>query len=350
MKIVRKELSMRKVVIHSAGGYEKLKIEEHSSPEAKAGQVKVEVKASGINYADITVRWGLYESAKKFIGWPITPGFEFSGIVCESHHEDFKVGDRVFGITLFGGYASQIVVPAHQLYHLPQAMSFSQGAGFPAVFMTAYHALFQNIVVRPQMTVLIHSAAGGVGSSLVQLAKIYGMKVIGVVGSSHKVSMVKELGADHVIDKSKEDLWGRASALSPEGYDVILDANGVETLASSYDHLRPIGKLVCYGFHTMLPKQGGRINWLKLAINWLKTPRFNPLEMTTANKSVVTFNLSFLFDRMDLLGEAMDKMMPWIVDGKIKVAKVNEYKVEDVAKAHADLESGQTMGKLVLTF
>ena len=348
--MVGKELSMRKVVIHSAGGYEKLKLEEHSTPLIQPGKVKVEVKASGINYADITVRWGLYESAKKFIGWPITPGFEFSGIVSETEDDRFKVGDEVFGITLFGGYSSEIVVPAHQLYHLPKSFNFSQAAGFPAVFMTAYHALFQNIVVRPEMTVMIHSAAGGVGSSLVQLAHIFGMKVIGVVGSSHKVDIVKSLGADYVIDKSTEDLWQRANDLCPEGFDVILDANGVETLGESYKHLRPTGKLICYGFHTMMPKTGGRINWFKLIYNWLKTPRFNPLDMTTSNKSVVTFNLSFLFDRMDLLGEAMDEMLPWLEQGKIKVAKVNEYKVEDVAKAHADLESGKTIGKLVLTF
>lgn len=341
---------MRKVVIHSAGGYEKLKLEEHSSPIAKDGQVKVLVKAAGINYADITVRWGLYESAKKFIGWPITPGFEFSGTVLESHDDKFKQGDKVFGITLFGGYAEEIVVPAHQLYHLPTSMNYSQAAGFPAVFMTAYHALFQNIVVRPEMTVLIHSAAGGVGSSLVQLAKVFGMKVVGVVGSSHKVEIVKNLGADEVIDKSTQSLWGRAQEICPDGFDIILDANGVETLGDSYKNLRPTGKLICYGFHTMMPKTGGRINWIKLAINWLKTPRFNPLDMTTSNKSVVTFNLSFLFDRMDLLGEAMEKMMPWLEEGKIKVAKVNEYKVEDVALAHADLESGKTIGKLVLIF
>lgn len=341
---------MRKVVIHSAGGYEKLNIEEHPSPIPKAGQVKVQVKAAGINYADITVRWGLYESAKKFIGWPITPGFEFSGVVLESHDDKFKVGDKVFGITLFGGYASQIVIPAHQLYHLPASMNFSEAAGFPAVFMTAYHALFQNIVVRPEMTVLIHSAAGGVGSSLVQLAKVFGMKVVGVVGSSHKVDIVRKLGADEVIDKSSQDLWAKAKEICPAGFDVILDANGVETLGDSYKNLRPTGKLICYGFHTMMPKTGGRINWFKLALNWLKTPRFNPLDMTTSNKSIVTFNLSFLFDRMDLLGEAMEKMMPWLEEGKIKVAKVNEYKVEDVGLAHADLESGKTIGKLVLTF
>tara|TARA_R110000868_G_scaffold72133_5_gene210410 strand:+ start:3749 stop:4774 length:1026 start_codon:yes stop_codon:yes gene_type:complete len=341
---------MQKVVIHSPGGYEKLCLEEHSSPKCEEGSVKVKVAFAGINYADITVRWGIYESAKKFIGWPITPGFEYSGTVLESKSEKFKPGDEVFGITLFGGYASEIVAPEHQLYHKPQSLSFSQAAAFPAVFMTAYHALFQNIVIRPGMKVMIHSAAGGVGSSLVQLCKQAKLEVTAVVGRSAKVDLVKELGADFVIDKSSERLWQKARQICPEGYDIILDANGVETLGDSYKNLRPTGKLICYGFHTMLPKQGGRINWLKLAINFLKTPRFSPLKMTTDNKSVVTFNLSFLFDRMDLLGEAMQAMLPMLERGEIKVAKVSEYEAKNVGQAHADLESGKTVGKLVLKF
>lgn len=341
---------MRKIVIHSPGSYDKLRLEEHPSPPLAKGHVRVAIKAAGINYADITVRWGLYESAKQYVGWPITPGFEFSGIVTESDDASFKVGDAVFGLTRFGAYASEIVVPAHQLYHRPNILDEVAAAGFPAVFLTAYHALFQNIVIRPGMRVLIHSAAGGVGSSLVQLAKLAGLYVVGVVGRAAKVALVKELGADAVIDKSNEDLWGRAREFSPEGYDLILDANGVETLKSSYEHLRPTGKLVVYGFHTMLPKEGGRINWFKLAWHWLKTPRFNPLDMTTANKSVVTFNLSFLFDRTDLLSEGMNEMLKWLVAGQIKVAKVTSYPAEQVADAHRDLESGKTTGKLVLTF
>tara|TARA_R110000868_G_scaffold117600_15_gene312584 strand:+ start:84857 stop:85882 length:1026 start_codon:yes stop_codon:yes gene_type:complete len=341
---------MQKVVIHSPGGYDKLCLEEHPAPEMKKDSVRVKVAFAGINYADITVRWGIYESAKKFIGWPITPGFEFSGVVMESDNDQFKSGDEVFGITLFGGYCSEIIIPAHQLYKKPTSLTFSEAAAFPAVFMTAYHALFQNIVVRAGMKVMIHSAAGGVGSSLVQLCKQAKLEVTGVVGRSDKVAIVKELGADHVIDKQTQELWSQAHKICPEGFDIILDANGVETLGDSYKNLRPTGKLVCYGFHTMLPKQGGRINWLKLAVNFLRTPRFSPLKMTTDNKSVVTFNLSFLFDRMDLLGEAMESMLPMLERQEIKVAKVTEYEAKNVGQAHADLESGKTVGKLVLKF
>ncbi len=341
---------MKKVVIHKAGDYKELKIEEFSDLKANITEVVVEVKASGINYADIIIRWGLYESAKKFVGWPITPGFEYSGIVKSvgAGVTKFKVGDKVFGVSLFNAYASEVCVPEHQLYAIPEKMSFEEAAGFPAVFMTAYHALLQIVVTRPGMVALIHSAAGGVGSSLVQLCKIKGIKTIGVVGSSHKVQTLKDLGCDFIIDKSKEDLWKKVQEHAPHGVDLAFDANGVETLQKSYDHLAPSGKLVAYGAHSMFPKKGGKVNWPKLVIDFLKTPRFNPLNMTSENKSLITFNLSFLFDRRDLLDEAMIDLLMWFDEGKIKAPLIKSYPMEKVGEAHRDLESGMTVGKLVL--
>lgn len=345
---------MEQILIRSPGGYEKLEIHQAPDPSVSAGHVVVRTRAIGVNYADVTVRWGLYESAKKYVGWPITPGFEFSGTVEKVGEgvQRFRVGDQVFGISFFGAYSSSIAVPDHQVYKLPKQLSFEQAAGFPAVFMTAYHALFQKFIVRPGMSILVHSAAGGVGSALLQLSRAYGLRAIGVVGSPHKVDVARRLGAVDVIDKSREDLWTRAEALAPEGYDVILDANGVATLGQSYRHLRATGVLVCYGFHTMLPRSTGltkgRINWLKLAWNFIRTPRFNALDMTNMNRSVAAFNLSFLFSRKDLLEEGFGTLLKWLEEGKIEPPAVTTYPFHKVADAHRDLESGQTTGKLVL--
>lgn len=151
-----------------------------------------------------------------------------------------------------------------------------------------------------------------------------------------------------VIDKSSVSLWEEAKRLSPDGYRVILDANGVETLKESYHHLCPSGKLVVYGFHTMFSKGRGTPNWIKMAWDWLRTPSFNPLEMTGANKSVLAFNLSYLFDRKQILQGAIDCLGKWIEEGKIQPPKVAVYPFEKVADAHRDLESGKTVGKLVL--
>ncbi|MEM9068697.1 MAG: medium chain dehydrogenase/reductase family protein [Myxococcota bacterium] len=339
-----------KVVIDKAGSYEKLKVRKVSIGAPKAREVRIAVKATGVNYADVIVRMGLYASAKELVGWPITPGFEVSGVVeaVGSDVEDLAVGTRVVAVTLFDGYASHVVVPRHQVFVLPDEISHVEGASLPAVFLTAHFALHQLAHPRPGDHLLVHSAAGGVGGSLVQLAKVAGCKVTGVVGRTHKIETAKEHGCDHVIDKSKQDLWKEAERIAPEGYDVVLDANGVATLKDSYNHLRRPGKLVVYGFATMMPKTGGRPNYLKLAADYLRTPRFNPLDMTNASKSVLAFNLSYLFERVEFLEEGMADVMRWLAEGKIKPPPATTYDLARVADAHRDIESGNTVGKLIL--
>lgn len=342
---------MKKIVIPKPGGYERLQCQTFPDPEPQAGQLCIAVEAAGVNYADCAVRWGLYESAKRFVGYPITPGFEVAGKVAAVGEgvTGWKVGDEVMAVSFFGGYASRLCVPVHQAYRKPAHWTMAQAAGFPAVFLTAYHALYQQMRLKPGMKLLVHSAAGGVGTALVQLGKVAGCEVTGVVGSSHKVAACKENGADHVIDKSTQDLWAEAERIAPQGYDVVLDANGYATLRQSWAHVRPTGKLVIYGFHTMLPKQGGRLNWVKLVWGWLKTPRFNPIDLPNQNKSIVSFNLSFLFDRSDLLTEGMDDMLRWVDEGRLHPPLTREFPLEAAAEAHKAIESGQSVGKLILT-
>ncbi|WP_262270985.1 synaptic vesicle VAT-1 family membrane protein [Microvirga yunnanensis] len=342
--------SMRKVVIRKAGGYEQLKLETHPVPKPGEGQVLIRTEAVGVNYADICVRWGVYESARRFVGWPITPGFEYSGWVEDVGREveHVKPGDPVFGVTFFNGYSTHVCAPADLVWLKPQALDFEAAAGFLAVHLTAYHGLLQNVVIRPGMRVLVHSAGGGVGSALIQLCKLHNLHVTGVVGRSHKVEYVRRLGADAVIDKSTQSLWDETKRLCPDGYDLIFDANGPETLAQSYAHLKPTGKLLVYGFHSLLPKTSGRINYLKAALGMLRMPRFNPLSMTSENKGVVAFNLSFLFPRADLLHAAVNDLTAWLEAGDIRVPKVRSFALDNVAQAHRVLESGETTGKLVL--
>ncbi len=348
------------VKILSPGGYDRLSlcavdaptrgpnIKMQNIPESEL--VVIKTAFTGINYADICIRWGLYTSANQFVGFPICPGFEFSGEVVKvgSAVKRCKVGDKVWAVSMFGGYSSHVEVPQHQVYPMPKGISMEQAAGFPGVTMTAWMAIDLSRPTKGQY-VLVHSAAGGVGSMLVQMLKsVYGCKVVGVVGSTHKIDYCTSLGCDLVIDKSKEDLWAVAKAFSPNGkYKVIFDANGVETLQASYDHLDQVGKLVVYGFHSMLPKaskttgyslldgalnmasfvlqpinailperlqfvintffpkEGGWISplkWLNMGVDaYLRSPKFNPLDMVPDNKSVLTFNLSFLFGEIDLM-------------------------------------------------
>jgi NADPH:quinone reductase-like Zn-dependent oxidoreductase len=342
---------MRKVVIHGPGSYSALRIEEHPDTPPGKGEVAITTQAAGVNYADCIVRMGLYESAKKFVGWPITPGFELAGTVAAVGEgvSDLAPGTPVVGVTLFGGNATRVVVPRHQVWPRPSCLDAAQAASLPAVYMTAYYALHELLRLRPAMKLLVHSAAGGVGGALVQLGKIAGCTVVGVVGSSHKVSAARDLGADGVIDKSSADLWAEAGRLAPDGYDVVLDANGVATLRESYRHLAPGGRLVVYGFHSMMPKTGGRPNYAKLAYDWLRTPRYNPLDLCNENKSIIAFNLSYLFHKVDVMAEGMGMLLRWIEEGRVKAPPVKTYPLDRVADAHRDIESGTTVGKLVLT-
>lgn len=341
---------MEKIVVHRPGGFNRLKIESCPDLRPNKNEVLVQSKAVGVNYADCIVRMGFYASAKEYIGWPVTPGFEFSGIVTSvgEEVEDLAVGKKVFGLTRFNAYASHVVVPPQQLFVLPDNVSFEEAGGFPTVFLTAYYALHMVVHIHPGATILVHSAAGGVGSALLQLCKLAGWRSIGVVGSSHKIEQARAMGADVVIDKSSENLWQNVEKHAPEGVDVVLDGNGVITLREGFNHLRPTGKLISYGFHSMFPRKSGVPNYLKLIYDYLRTPRFNPVAMHQKNWSLVTFNLSFLFDRMDLLQEAMHSLYPWLREGKIRTPKVTTYRFKEVAQAHRDLQSGMTSGKLVL--
>lgn len=341
---------MRKVVIHRKGGYEQLQLETGPDPQPAPGEIAVRVEAIGVNYADCCVRMGLYSSAAKYVGWPITPGFEVAGTVAALGEgvTEPPVGSAVIAVTRFGGYASHLVVPAHHVFVRPDSMDAAAGAAFPTVSLTAWYALLVLADVRPGDPILVHSAAGGVGSALVQMGTIAGARVVGVVGGPHKVQAVRDLGADVVIDKSEQALWTAAEHHAPDGYRAVFDANGIATFADSYAHVAPTGRLVIYGFHTMLPKTGGKPGLLSLAWHWWRTPRFDPFKMTEENRSVMAFNLSYLFERRDMLEQGMRRLLEWAEAGRLVPPPITRYPLDHVADAHRDLESAQTVGKLVL--
>jgi synaptic vesicle membrane protein VAT-1 len=342
---------MRRVTIRKPGGVERLELETVPDPVPGPGEVRVSNRAVGVNFADCVVRLGLYPSAKEYVGWPITPGFEFSGVVSAVGEgvRSVAVGASVLGVTRFGAYASDVVVREELVQPLPESLDFAQAAGFPTVFLTGWYAVRELVRVRPGMRVLVHSAAGGVGSALIQLCKASGARVIGVVSSEHKRAVALEQGADDVIVKNSQSLWDEAKRLSPDGYHVVLDANGAETLKQSYAHLCPTGRLVVYGFHTMLTRGKERVSWPKAIWYFLRTPRFSPLQMTDANKGVLAFNLSYLFDEMPLYREAIGDLLGELAAGKLRPLPVKRIPFEDVAEAHRLLHGGETVGKLVLT-
>lgn len=343
---------MHKVVIHRAGHYDQLQLETHASPPLPPAHVRIAVEACGVNYADCIVRMGLYASAKAYVGWPITPGFEVAGRVMALGDgvEGLNVGDDVVAVTRFGGYCDELVVASHQVYVRPPGLSAIDAAAMPSVFLTAWYGLIELAQPPSGTSVLIHSAAGGGGQALVQLALRRGCKVVGIVGGAHKVDSVRALGPVDVIDKSADrDWWAEVARCAPSGYAAVFDANGVATLRRSYKQLAARGTLVIYGFATMLPRGGRRVRWLRLALDYLRTPRFDPLHLTQHNHNVMGFNLSYLFDNEALLVGAMETLLSWMSDGTITPPPVQTFALADAAQAHRAIETGTTVGKLVLT-
>jgi NADPH:quinone reductase-like Zn-dependent oxidoreductase len=326
-------------------------------------------KNFSVNYADCTIRWGLYESAKRFVGWPIVPGFDVAGVIdsvggstntsTSANDTDFKKGDRVFGVTLFGAYSDRILIPKIQLRKIPDGIPFAQAASLPTVSLTALYALclagyFPITDMKySNNSILIHSAAGGVGSMLVQISKILGLgPIVGVVGSTSKVEEAKSLGCDVVIDKSKEDLWTRAEEVSPQdGFKTIMDANGVSTLQQSYNHLAPTGRLVIFGFHSNLPVGADMLSpmeWIRMAKKMSTMPKFDPMDLVVENKSVLGFNLSFFAAEKDLVSSLFDQVCDWLKIGALKCPRVVTMDIAQIGEAHSLIQSGSSIGKIVI--
>ncbi|HEY8946672.1 MAG TPA: medium chain dehydrogenase/reductase family protein [Polyangiaceae bacterium] len=340
---------MKKIVVQRPGGFRRLKLEEHPEPLPGSGEVRIATRAVGVNFADCVVRMGLYKSAREFVGWPITPGFEFAGVVSAVGEGTgtFRIGEPVFGVTRFGAYATELVVHESLLFPVPANLTLAQAGSFSVAFLTAWYAVFELGAFRPGSAVLVHSAAGGVGSAVCQLARSAGARVCAVVGSQHKVDAAMRAGAHVVIDKRKQNLWAEAARFAPGGYQTIFDPNGPETLRQSYAHLAPMGRLVIYGFHTML-NHAGMPNPFKLLAGYLRTPRFNPLEMVDRNVTVSAFNLSYLFEKVELYRFAMRDLVNRLESGSIFPLDVQELPFPRAAEAHRLLQSGKTVGKLVL--
>lgn len=339
---------MKRVVVRRPGGHEALELIEEPDPSPAPGRVRVRVRAAGINYADVVVREGHYEAAKG--RYPITPGFEFAGVVdaVGAGAAEFKPGDRVFGFTRFGGYASVQVCEPARLRRMPDGWSFEECAALPAVHFTAYHGLFAVAKVAAGETILVHSAAGGVGTALLQQAKIAGLTAIAVVGSARKEAVAREFGAAAVVVRGPR-LWEDLDRAAPAGFDAIFDANGVTTLKPGFARLKLGGRLVVYGFAEIMPR-GGRPFLPRMAWNWLRVPRFSPLDMTARNRAVMGFNVIFLTEKAELARAGFDAIARWAREGALRKVPVTAFPVERVADAHRALESGDTVGKLVLTF
>jgi NADPH:quinone reductase-like Zn-dependent oxidoreductase len=330
---------MRAVVITKHGGPGVLEVQEKADPELGRGQVRIDVAAAGINFADVMARMGLYPDAPKT---PCVVGYEVAGTILELGEgvEGLSHGQRVFAGTQFGGYASQVVVPASDVLALPDELSFEQGAAIPVNYATAWAGLIGYGALRPGERVLIHSAGGGVGIAATQIAKRVGVEVYGTA-SPGKHARCKELGLDHAIDYTRSG-WEK----DLPRFDVILDAVGGKSFRTGYSLLRPGGRLVAFGASALV--SGQRRNLLTALRTVIRMPRFNLIKQMSESKAVIGLNMLTLWKDRGTLAPWIEPLREMLDDGTIKPVVAGDFSFEEAGAAHTMITERRNVGKVVL--
>jgi synaptic vesicle membrane protein VAT-1 len=338
---------VQKVVASRPGKPSVLKLGTFDPPVVDADDLLIRVECAGVNFADCVARMGLYRSSWEMVGWPLTPGFEVAGTVVGMgpNVKAHNTGDRVLALTRFGGYAELVAVPEAQAFAVPSELSMVEAASIPVSFLTAAYAL--KLAAPDGGPVLVHSAAGGAGQAIAQLARSSGCMVVGTVGALSKRTAAFHAGCHEVLVREKG--WpGRARAISQRGYIAVFDANG-DTLRKSADLLAPMGRLIAYGSHGIVPRSGSLLDIATVAIRYVCMPRYGPLALANANRSVMGFNLSYLFSERHLLRRTMSDLLRSVCNAEIHVPPIETFPLSAASAAHERLHSGQTVGKVVLT-
>ncbi|XP_031558780.1 synaptic vesicle membrane protein VAT-1 homolog, partial [Actinia tenebrosa] len=336
--------TMRCVRLNGHGGYGKLKVEKHPKPKATDGNVVVKVHACGLNFADLMQRQGSYSEAPKV---PYTPGLECSGVVEEigEHVTGIEVGSRVCCITLFGSWAEFVAVPFTHCFVMPESMTFEEGAAFPVTYLTAYLMLFHCGNIKRRKSILIHMAAGGVGTAATQLCKtVEGLKIFGTASAS-KHEMIKEFGVDHPIDYRTQDYVHAIKDIT-HGVDLILEPLSGSDTKKCYDLLNPMGAMICFGYANQISESKGVFSAAK---NWFQGVTFNPTKMIPDNKTVCGFHLGRIYTSIDLIRDAMKDLMKLYNDGALKPCIDSVFALEEVAKAQQKMHERKNIGKILLS-
>ena len=341
---------MRAVVIPRHGGPEVLEVQERPDPPVGPGQVRIAVKASGINYADLLARAGAYPDAP---APPCVVGYEVAGDVESVGEgvEEFALGDRVMAGTRFGGHAELVTVPTDQVLALPERFSYEQGAAFPVNYGTAYAGLVIMGGLKARERVLIHAAAGGVGISATQIAKGIGAEIFGTSsGSKHEACV--EQGVDHPIDYRTQDFEAEVRRLTGgEGIDVAFDALGPKSFRKDYRLLRQGGRLVMYGYIEGESASGRNVPALLgvlARMPFATNPWWKSLAMLNENKGIFGLNMLKWWDR-EGLDRVLEPLVEHLEKGAYSPVVAESFPFERASDAHLLIAERRNVGKVVLT-
>ncbi|OLZ42596.1 NADPH:quinone reductase [Natrinema saccharevitans] len=322
---------MKAIEVESYGDSDELSVVDVPTPEPEAGEVRIEIEAAGINFADIMQRRGHYPSGPEA---PYVPGMEAAGTVDAVGEgvDDLSVGDRVVGMLDTGGYAEYVTAPADLLFPIPEAMSFDEAAGFPVQFLTAHACLFEWGGLEADESVLIQAAAGGVGTAAVQLASNHGAEVFGTASTQEKLDLAAELGCDHPINYTETDFREIVEAETDgEGVDLVLESVGDDVFDRSLDAMAHFGRMVTYGVASGVPAE------------------VSNQRLLFENKTVKGFHLGqAAMHDPDRVMQAVPELTEGLASGDLEIILGESFALEDAAEAHQYIEDRKSSGKIVL--
>ncbi len=324
--------SMRAVVVQSFGGPEQLAVAQVAVPALGAGSIDIDVRACALNRADLLQRRGLYPPPA---GASEILGLECAGVVRATGPgvTAFAPGDRVMALLAGGGYAERAVCPASHALRIPEGLSFEQAAAIPEAFLTASEALFATASLEPGETVLIHAAAGGVGSAALQLAKLAGARAIASAGGPQKAEWVRAIGADRAVDYRAEDfVRACAEETAGRGVDVILDFIGASHAERHQRCLAEGGRWVVLGL------MGGSAVNLDLALVLRKRWHIRGLVMRTRSRE----------DKAAIVARFAQRFLDHVASGALRPLIDRVYSLSEVRAAHERMERNENLGKIVL--
>jgi synaptic vesicle membrane protein VAT-1 len=341
---------MRAVVLTQHGGPEVLRVEDRPDPPVGPGEVRVAVRAAGVNFADLMARSGMYPDAP---APPCVLGYEVAGEVeaVGDRVDSVAKGDKVTAATRFGGYAERVTVPAEQVLALPKGVSFEQGAAVPVTYGTAYAALVVMGGVREGDRALIHAAGGGVGIAATQLAKARGAEVFGTASAS-KHDAIRAQGVDHAIDYRSLDFAEEVMRITGgEGVDVIIDALGPASFRKDYRLLRQGGRLIMYGLADV--QTGDRRNIPAVLGNLARmpfatVPWWKSLSVMNENKGVFGLNMLHWWDREGRLDRLIEPLQAAMEAGELNPIVGEAFPFDRAGDAHAFIQERRNVGKVVL--
>ncbi|XP_043910593.1 synaptic vesicle membrane protein VAT-1 homolog [Protopterus annectens] len=341
------EVTYKTLQLSSFGGYDKVKLvmKKGAPPAPKAGEIQVRVKACGLNFADLLARQGLYE---KLPSPPVTPGMECSGIV-EAVGEGVtnrKVGDRVILLNRHGLWQEVVVAPVDRSFMIPEGMSFEEAAALLVNYITAYMMIFDFGNLRPNQSILIHMAAGGVGIAATQLCKTVNNVTIFGTSTASKHEAIKEIGVTNPIDYRTTDYVEEVRKVSSKGVDIVLDPLGGSDTCKAFSLLKPMGKLITYGAANLLT--GQKKNLVAIAKTWWNQFSINAVQLIHSNKAVCGFHLGYLDEETELISAVVAKLFELYQSGKIKPRIDSTWPFEQVGDAMRHMQERKNIGKVIL--